>query len=296
MAVNAQAIIDRIRQQIGAQWKETSVDAFLAGDPETTVTGIATSYAPSLEVLEKAVAAGKNLLISRESPYWARDAAQIRRGTGGFGVDTRPPSSGRAPLGPEAMDDDPVYRKKRDYIDENKLVIYRFFENWSSRYPDPQLQGLAKVLGWENYYRPSGGRPWAAGNGFFEIPPATLLDTARNIKQTLNMKSIRVAGDPGITVRKVGLSHGMYWLPELQAMMAEPDVDLMIMGEPQWENEVCLYNFDLHAAGVRKGLILLGQQVSEEPGCGEMADWLSSFIDELPVQWIPAGEPAWMPY
>jgi putative NIF3 family GTP cyclohydrolase 1 type 2 len=158
------------------------------------------------------------------------------------------------------------------------------------------LQGLAKALGWEQNYRPSGGLPWGRNNGFFEIPPATLKQTAQTIKQTLKMKSIRVGGDPDITIRKVALSHGMYWLPDLQQLLAEPGVDLVVMGEPQWENELCQYSFDLHAAGIRKGLILLGQQVSEEPGSGEMASWLKSFIREVPVEWIPAGEPSWMPY
>jgi hypothetical protein len=88
----------------------------------------------------------------------------------------------------------------------------------------------------------------------------------------------------------------MYWLPDLQKALSEPGVDLVVAGEPQWENELGLYSFDLQAAGVRKGLILLGQQVSEEPGSGELALWLKSFISEVPVEWIPAGEAAWMPY
>lgn len=296
MALTAQAIVDRIAAAIGSGWKQTRVDSFLAGDPDTVVTGVVTTFAPSLEVLHKAVAAGRNLVISRESPFWARDPSQLRPGTGGFGPGTRPSSAGRAPPAPESMDGDPVYDAKRDYIAANKLVVYRLFDNWNARQPDAQLQGLARALGWQDYYKPSGGMPWGTGNGYFEIPPATLEETARNIKKTLKLRSIRVAGDPGITVRKVGLSHGMYWLNDVQRMMAEPDVDLMVMGEPQWENEVCLYSFDLHAAGVRKGLILLGQQASEEPGCGEMADWLGTIISEVPVEWIPAGEPAWMPY
>jgi hypothetical protein len=27
-----------------------------------------------------------------------------------------------------------------------------------------------------------------------------------------------------------------------------------------------------------------------------MATWLKSFVTEVPVQWIPTGEPCWMPY
>ena len=193
------------------------------------------------------------------------------------------------------MDNDPIFRAKRDYIAANNLIVYRFFENWSSRQPDAQLQGLAKALGWEKFYKPSGGQPWATNNGFFAIPPASLKDTAQTIKRTLKMKSMRVGGDPHVRITKAALSHGMYWLSDIQQLLKEPGVDLLVMGEPQWENELCLYSFDLHAAGLKQALILLGQEVSEEPGCGEMAVWIKSFISEVPVEWVPTGEPAWMP-
>lgn len=294
MALTAQSIVDRIQQKIGPGWKKTSVDTFLAGKPDNEVKGVVTTFAPSLEVLRKAVASGKNMIISRESTFWARDAAQVRPGTGGTGPGG-PPDAGGAGRGPASMDNDPVYRMKRDYIASNNLIVYRFFANWSTRQPDPQLQGLAKALGWGKYYKPSAGQPWAADNGFFAIPPATLKEAAQNIKKTLKMKCIRCGGDPGIRVTKAALWPGMYWLADLQKMLAEPAVDLIVVGEPQWENELSLYNFDLHAAGIKKGMIVLGQEVSEEPGCGEMAAWLKSFIKEVPVEWIPAGEPGWMP-
>jgi putative NIF3 family GTP cyclohydrolase 1 type 2 len=293
MALSAQSVVERVQQKIGPGWRNTPVDAFLAGKPSTEVRGIVTTYAPSLEVLRKTVAAGRNMIISRESPFWARHRAQLRPGTGNAGPGG-PAESGQAGLGPESMEDDPVYRMKRDYIAANDLVVYRLFANWDARRPDPQLQALARALGWEKYYKPSGGQPWATSNGFFALPPATLKETAQSIKKTLQIKNIRVGGDPDIRVSKAALWHGMYFLSDLQAMLAEPGVDLIVAGEPQWENELALYNFDLHAAGEKKGLIVLGQQESEEPGCGAMAAWLKSFISEVPVEWISTGEPSWM--
>jgi len=293
MAITAQAIVERIQQELGPGWKDSSVDTFLGGKPDSEVKGIVTTFAPTLEVLRKAVASGKNMIISRESPFWARAAAQLRPGTGAISAGAGAGAAGR---GPASMDNDPVYRVKREYIASNNLVVYRFFENWNARRPDPQLQGLAKALGWEKSYKPSGGEPWATNNGFFAIPPSTLKQTAQSIKKTLKMKSIRVGGDPEVRVTKVALWHGMYWIADMQKMLSEPGVDLIVVGEPQWENELSLYSFDLHAAGQKKGMIVLGQEVSEEPGCGEMATWLKSFVTEVPVEWIPAGEPSWMPY
>jgi putative NIF3 family GTP cyclohydrolase 1 type 2 len=293
MAITAQSVIDRIKQKTGPTWKDNGVDVIVAGKPDTEVKGVVTTFAPSMDVLRKAVASGKNMIISRESPYWARAAAQMKPGTGGTGPRSDP-NAGGAGRGPANMDSDPVYQAKRDYIAANNLVVFRFFQNWSDRTPDPQLQGLAKALGWEKHYKPSGGTPWASNNGFFQIPSATLKETAQNIKKTLKIKSIRCGGDPTIKVSKAALWPGMYWIADLQHMLAEPGVDLIVVGEPQWENELSLYNFDLHAAGIKKGMIVLGQEVSEEPGANEMAAWLKTFVNEVPVEFISTGEPAWM--
>jgi len=43
-------------------------------------------------------------------------------------------------------------------------------------------------------------------------------------------------------------------------------------------------------------MIVLGQEASENPGAGEMAAWLKSFVSEVPVEWVPSTDPAWMPY
>jgi putative NIF3 family GTP cyclohydrolase 1 type 2 len=301
VAITAQAIVDRIQQKRGSGWKDSAADTFLAGDRQSEVKGTVTTFAPSLEVLHKAVAAGRNMIISRESPFWTRAAGPS--GTGPGGTAPGPPGfvvsaarAGGGGRGQAPMDNDPIYRMKSDYIAANNLVVYRLFDNWNARQPDAQLQGLAKALGWEKSYKPSGGQPWARDNGFFTIPPTTLKAAAENIKETLKMKSIRIAGDPETRVSKAALLHGICWLVDLQKLVAEPGVDLVLIGEPMWENEVTAYFFDIPASGQKKGMIVLGQEVSEEPGCGEMAAWLESFVSEVPIEWIPTGEPCWMPY
>jgi len=287
MAISAQQVVDRIQQQIGPAWQNRSVDIFHSGDKGDAVTGIVTTFAPSLEVLRHGVEAKRNLIISREAPFWARGAAAgAGRGRGGGG------GGGTAQ---EAMDKDPTWRFKHDYIASNNLIVFRLFDNWNARKQDGQLLGLARALGWEKNYKPSGGEPWAKGNGFFAVPPATLKETAQTIKKTLKMKSIRIIGDPNTKVSKAALSHGMYTVAELGKQLAEPGVDLVVIGEPiEWEASP--YFADLVSSGQKKGLIVLGNEVSEEPGCGEMANWLKTFINEVPVEWFPTGEPAWMPY
>lgn len=282
MPVTAADIGERIALSFGPDWISQSADGFVAGEPGTEVTGIATTFAPSLAVLQQAVAKNVNLIISRENPFWARNKP---RGTGNDPVRRGP-----------SLESDQVFQLKRDYIAANRLVIYHLFENWNARPVDAQLVGLAKALDWVEYYKPSGGPDWGFDNGFFDLPATTLRAAALQIKGRLGVRSLRVGGNSELPVRRVGLSHGMYWLDDLQKLLAEPGVDLLVMGEPQWENELAQYSFDLADAGKSHGLILLGQAVSEDPGSGEMAAWLGGFIREVPITWIPTGEPTWMPY
>lgn len=289
MSITSQGVVDRIREKLGLGWQDSPVDVFLAGKPTVEVTGIVTTYAPTLQVMQKAVDSGKNMIITRESPFWMRSDME----EGGAGM--APDGTGKATAHPPDKTD-PIYQAKADFIRSHDLIIYRFFANWNAQPEDLQLKALARALDWEQHYKPSGGQPWATDNGFFEIPPATLKQTAQQIKKTLGMKSIRVGGNPDTVVHKAALSHGMYWLADLQKLYAEPGVDLIVMGEPKWENEIGLYSFDVADSGQKKGYIVLGQQVSEEPGCAEMAAWLKPIVPDVPVEHISALEPSWMPY
>jgi hypothetical protein len=59
------------------------------------------------------------------------------------------------------------------------------------------------------------------------------------------------------------------------------------------EYEIAEYFQDLVSANRAKALILLGNEGSEEPGSGEVAAWVKTFVTEVPVEWTPAGEPFW---
>jgi hypothetical protein len=90
-------------------------------------------------------------------------------------------------------------------------------------------------------------------------------------------------------VKRAAILHGLVLVPDLQAAFAQTGVDLVIAGEPvEWEGAE--YVQDMVAAKMAKGAIFLGSEVSEEPGSGEVAAWLKTFV-QLPVQWFPPGAP-----
>jgi hypothetical protein len=52
---------------------------------------------------------------------------------------------------------------------------------------------------------------------------------------------------------------------------------------------------DAAAFGRNKGQIILGHAISEESGMEDCANWLRTFVTEVPIQFIPAREPYWSP-
>jgi len=281
--ITSQELIDRIQKNIGVPWQSQRSDGFsdgiLLGSPDTVVTGIVTTYTPTVDVLRRAVASGKNTIICREAPFYSRgERAPLQWRNG-----PAPPK--------EIIDSDVVCRFKRELISQNNLVIIRFFDNWDARKADGQLRGLARALGWEQFHQAGrNSEEYQPTDNFFALSGTSLGSLARNITQQLRIRGTRVIGDPNSRMRKVALTHGLLLVAEVERILREPGVDVVVAGDAvEWE--AAPYFEDLVTARKAKGLILIGHEASEEPGCGEMATWLKSMVNEVPIEWIPAGEP-----
>src|SRR5690349_12383118 len=86
--VTAKEIIDRIKKNVGVDWSSDDVDTFKAGDPSTIVTGVVTTSMATLEVLQKAVQAGANLIITAAPTFYSKadTSAPVGRGFGAGGA------------------------------------------------------------------------------------------------------------------------------------------------------------------------------------------------------------------
>ncbi len=278
MGMTAEGVIERIQKNIGSTWIH-GTDICEAGSPKTEVRGVATSFTATFDVLRRAADSGHNLILTRERPFWSHENTVMEHSGGSVG-----------PLRSELVKD-PLFQRKSEFIEKNNLVVWRFEENWDARGVDGQLAGLAKALGWEAGYRPRAGMAaWSRNNNEFEIAPATLLETVEGMKPKLKCHAPRVIGDPGLRVRRAALLHGFLLVPELSRALEDPAVDLIVCGEPvEWE--AAPYFMDVVASGRKIGMIILGNEVSEEPGSGEAAAWIRTFVKEVPVEWMPAGDP-----
>ena len=64
-------VVDRIRKNLGVPWRETTHrDTFKAGSLDTAVTGIATTVFASFDMIQRAVAAGLNMIVPHEVTFW----------------------------------------------------------------------------------------------------------------------------------------------------------------------------------------------------------------------------------
>ena len=110
----------------------------------------------------------------------------------------------------------------------------------------------------------------------------------------LGIRTLRVVGDPRLRVSRVVFLPGAAGRERQVKALQSPEVQVLVAGESaEWE--AVLYTVDAVGQRRPKGLILMGHVVSEELGMKECADWLRAFVPEVPIEFIPAGEPFWVP-
>jgi putative NIF3 family GTP cyclohydrolase 1 type 2 len=261
--LTARQVIERIQKNVGVPWRSQTVDTFKAGDPDTPVTGVATTMMATFDVLERAAASGKNLIITHEPTFYGH-------------LDQ---------TGDLAGEHDAVLAAKQAFIEKHHLVIWRFHDHWHARKPDGIQTGMIRALGWEGFQNPN-------DDHLFVIPATTLDKLASTIKERLRIRTLRVVGNPALRVTKLALNPGYPGFPAERHMLQRDDVEVLVMGEGlEWET--IEYGADAAAEGRPKALIILGHIPSEQAGMDDCARWLRTFVTEVPVEFIATAEPFW---
>jgi putative NIF3 family GTP cyclohydrolase 1 type 2 len=261
--LTAAEVIERIKSNVGVPWREQTVDRIIAGNPDTPVKGIATTMMATLDVMQRAAAAGRNMVITHEPTFYSHQ-------------DTI-----------DQLKDDPTYKFKLDFIRKNNLVSFHFHDHWHARRPDGINAGMARELGWEKYADEQNPR-------VYSLPPTSLARLVQDIASKLKIRTMRVVGDPRLEVKRAIASWGnVSQFPGIP-YLARPDIDVLIVGETR-EWEVVEYAQDMISSGLKKALIVMGHVVSEQSGMKLCADWLRPLVREVPVEFIPAVEPFWRP-
>lgn len=263
--ITARQIIERIQQNVGVPWTTPTVDTFKAGDPDTPVTGIAVTMMATLDVLERAATSGQNLIITHEPTFYNHLDK----------TDTLEKQS------------DTVLAEKQKFIADHHLVVWRFHDHWHARKPDGILLGMTHALSWEKFQNPE-------NEHLYILPETSLGALAEQVKQKLNVVALRAVGDRQMKITKIGFLPGAAGSAKQIQLLERDDVEVLVIGEtPEWETVE--YVADAVTEQRHKALIIIGHIPSEQAGMEECTRWLKTFIHEVPVQFVPAHEPFWLP-
>lgn len=258
--LTAQKVIDRIRASVGVPWRETTVDGFKAGDPATVVTGVATTVMATLDVLRRAAAARQNLVITQEPTFYSANDEPGNRAA------------------------DTVYLAKKAFIDEQRLVVWRFSDHWNARQPNESAAALAAALGWNKNRLPDAEQ-------IYQLPETNLGALIAHVRSRLGVQGgLRTIGKREMPVRTVFISPGGTPAPGTVLNLRRADV--VLTGEPR-EWEAVPYVLDTWSTDHGKGLIAVGRNVSETPGMQACATWIRSLVPEVRVEAIAAVDPYW---
>ncbi|MBI3567940.1 MAG: Nif3-like dinuclear metal center hexameric protein [Gemmatimonadetes bacterium] len=263
----ARQVVERVKAELKGRWTDDGIDSFKDGDPDTPITGVAVTMMATMDVLQRASAAGLNLVITHEPTFYSHEDRL------------------------SALEElhDPVTEAKREFIKAHHLVVFRLHDHWHfpARPIDPVVTGEFRALGWQRYQR----TPEA---NVIELPGTTLGALASEVKEKLGAHAMRVIGDPSMRVSKVAFLPGAAGFPAQRATLARADVDVLLIGEAR-EWETVPYAADAITQGGHKALIVIGHVLSEQAGSDELARWLQPLVPGLPVRLIAAADPFWSP-
>ncbi len=259
----ASEVIETVKSNLTCKWANKTVDTFKAGNPDNQVTGIATTFIVTMDVLTKAVALNCNLIITHE-PTFYNHLDEV-----------------------DHLKSDPVYQEKLKFIEDNGLVVFRFHDHWHRTEPDGIFKGMINKLEWQQYQV----NPDVL---VFKFPESTVGEFATELKEKFDDSPVRVIGNPEMKFTKVGLSPGAPGYMNHIRMLEREDVEVLVAGEvPEWES--INYVRDADGLNMKKTMILLGHVNSEEAGMEYLATWLNDIIEDIPIHFIPAGDPFWTP-
>lgn len=251
--------IDRIVADVPGAPFATTVDTIKSGDPGQPLKGIVTTMFATDAVIEKTIGQGANLIIAHEPTFYNH-------------LDET-----------EWLEKDKVYAFKKDLLEKNNIVVWRFHDYWHSVRPDGILMGVLSAMGWNKYYNE--GAP-----EIITIPSVSLKEIVRTAKKELGIDKMRVIGDLSASCQRIVLLPGAAGGRRQIDLLRKYEPDLLICGElNEWETSE--YIRDARYQGRKVALIVLGHSVSEEPGMQGLVSWLGTRLPGVPVKHIPSGDP-----
>jgi putative NIF3 family GTP cyclohydrolase 1 type 2 len=259
--LTAGEVVERVQKHVGIPWNpKTYRDTFKIGSPDMPIKGIVSTFMSTFDILQRSVKAGLDMIITHEPTFWS-DADVVKD-----------------------LGDDPLYRQKLDFAHKHNLVVWRFHDHIHAMKPDGIFVGWNRALKWDKYQV-------GDDQHMFVLPRTmSLAEVAKEVQKNLQTDSMRVIGDPKLPVKKV--VRGSHTLAG--NMSAVLEADALIVSEAR-EFDSIEWMRDTVLSGQKKGIILIAHERGEQAGMDYCAEWLRTFITEVPVKFLSSNEPFWRP-
>ncbi len=282
-AVTAQEVVDRIKKNIGVEWKPDTVDTFKAGDPSAAVTGIVTTSLASLDVLGHAVKKGANFIVTSEPTFYSRADTptppiprRFERGPNGTVVPLEPPPA--ASFGSGFQGQGRIHQEAQPY---------------GVRLATTGACARPIRLRRDSAMRSAGRSSPAPAIQRTGIPEASLEAVVDTCEEIVAVARRHAHCGQSATGRAQGwISSGI-------------DADSGVhRNASRGGFDYCRRSARVGVGGIRarhdalggkKALILIGRIVSEDPGMQVCAQWLKTIVPEVASTWVSAGDPYWRP-
>ena len=252
-------IMDSFISEVPGAPFDKTVDTLKCGNREMMVSGIVTTMFPTVEVITKTIGLGANFIIAHEPTFYNHaDETQW-------------------------LQNDDVYRYKRDLLTKNNITIWRNHDYIHSHVPDGVLEGVVNQLNWKPYQD-------AGNSSVFNLPATDVKTLIQKLKTGLDISTVRYIGDLSQSCSKILLMPGAYGGKRQIEAIGANRPDVLVCGEIQ-EWETAEYIRDARSKGQNISLIVLGHAVSEEPGAAYMAAWLQKKFPSLTTTHIPCKSP-----
>lgn len=262
---SAQAIVSTLEGLANAE--------LIAGRPDARVHGVALIADPTLAALRAAVAAKASLVLSPETPFYARPADPAVPGGTASAV-TR--------SAVDALENSPAYKAKQAFIAEHGLTIYRLLPRTDAR--DVSAEAMAARLGWTAHRLP-GTHPIYAPPG---LTIARLIELAH--ARLGASGGLRFIGDPAMALRSVLVVPGTAEV--VSTTQALRHAHGLLAGDVR-EWEVVTYIRDAIDAGLPKALVATGRILSEQPFVERCALAVRQSLPLLPIHQPTQADPFW---
>jgi putative NIF3 family GTP cyclohydrolase 1 type 2 len=256
--MTAQQIADKITAIMGPAWNPASYrDTFKMGDPNTPVNGVASCFMSTFDVIKRAHEKGLNFVITHEPTIWT-DADLLL-----------------------PVQNDPLYKLKLEYVNDNKMILWRTHDSWHKMQPEPMNAAQNKKLGWDKYALASDPKTC-------QFPPIRLRDVVAQYAQKVPTNSVRVIGNPDAVVKSLTYC-GHSCVQNIEGL---EKCDATISIEVR-EFETVEYGRDMLASGSKGAMVISSHEAGEENGMEYFTSWFKEHLPGIHIELIPTTDRLW---